>query len=644
MASESENREERKHERKRKINPKRSTNIVNTELQNKLWNLSHELTEHHPGKLEICVGLPVMIKVNEATECCVTNGAEGVVVGWIAKPISETEQALETLFIKLTAAPTPINLPGLPENVIPLSHLSKTVKCKLPNGTLLEIVRDQVPVVPNFAMTDFASQGRTRPNNVCDLQNCRTHQSVYTCLSRGSSLEGTVIVQSFDTAKLTGGIAGSLRQEFRELEILDEITKLRYEGSLPSKVFGITRNELIHSFRQWKGENYVPQAIHTAIKWSSTDPFPIEPVTEDTPWMTIKGPTVKSIESRTETSNNITQKNSVKQAHSLFKPAQGSQALNAVSNISKSAVKRKRDEEVEQTLKKVRAKRIKATKAPQGKTFVGFPWDEENYSCAYDSLLTCLLALYTQCRETWNQTVTAQSQTLRDLGMLFNNTLPEVNRMSLPQARNFFRNLMGARNTELRAKESELTDLYTLVRETLKLDIPVLQRIYRCRTCNYTSDPMTSSKVVWTCDVDFWKANPAKLGTHKGKSVTQWMNALAIQKTNQCCPKCSKCMVMLDSYTVAPGILAFLTPDKVVIETQIVCPNINQMYKLCGIIYYHQAHFVCRFIDKSGGVWFHDGAVNEAKVVYYDNILNWTPKKLQTAGDAVMSVLLYSKL
>ena len=76
-------------------------------------------------------------------------------------------------------------------------------------------------MLPNFAMTDFGSQGRTRVWNVCDLNLCRSHQSVYTCLSCGSTLEGTIIVQPFNADKLTGGIAGSLRQEFRELELLE---------------------------------------------------------------------------------------------------------------------------------------------------------------------------------------------------------------------------------------------------------------------------------------------------------------------------------------------------------------------------------------------------------------------------------------
>ncbi|RPD67887.1 hypothetical protein L226DRAFT_423547, partial [Lentinus tigrinus ALCF2SS1-7] len=212
LGSETDSSDLPRRRRKDKVNPSRATNIVNSELQDMLWDLSHHQSEHHPGKLSLCIGLPVMIKVNEATECCVTNGAEGVVVGWTSRPISEDKVALDTLFVKLTAAPSKVQVKGLPENVIPLVHQTRKVKCKLPNGKLIEINRDQVPVVPNFAMTDFASQGRTRPNNVCDIQNCKNHQSVYTCLSRGSTLAGTIIVQPFNPSKLTGGIAGSLRQ------------------------------------------------------------------------------------------------------------------------------------------------------------------------------------------------------------------------------------------------------------------------------------------------------------------------------------------------------------------------------------------------------------------------------------------------
>ncbi|PCH41961.1 hypothetical protein WOLCODRAFT_89558 [Wolfiporia cocos MD-104 SS10] len=183
------------------VDPLRLTSIISSDLQWVLWDLPHKCTDNHPGKLTLCLGLPVMIKTNEATECCVTNGAEGV----------DEKLALDTLFVCMTSPPTPIQLKGLPENVVPITHQAMKVTCKMLNDEMLTILH--VAVIPNFAMTDFGSQRHMSHNNVCDLQNCKTHQSTYTYLSWGSTYEGTIIVQGFDTNKLTGGITGSLRQE-----------------------------------------------------------------------------------------------------------------------------------------------------------------------------------------------------------------------------------------------------------------------------------------------------------------------------------------------------------------------------------------------------------------------------------------------
>ena len=160
---------------------------------------------------------------------------------------------LDVLFVKLKNPPKCIQIDDLPESVVPLTRSTCNITCKLPDGSAVSISRTQVEVLPNFAMTDFASQGKTRPFNPVDLNNCRTHQAYYTALSRSSTAEGTVILQGFDTNKITGRASGSLRQEFRDLELLDDITKLRYMGKLHDSVQGDRRNALIHTFRLHKG-------------------------------------------------------------------------------------------------------------------------------------------------------------------------------------------------------------------------------------------------------------------------------------------------------------------------------------------------------------------------------------------------------
>ena len=137
-------------------------------------------------------------------------------------------------------------------------------------------------------------------------------------------MEGTIIVQGFNDKYLTGGITGDLRQEFRELELMDEITKLRYNGKSSPKVTGITRGELVHSFRQWKGVGYVPKAMHKDLKWTDANPFPIEEADETLAWEIIP--------------DNKTGIKPIKKAPtdvfpaSYYVPAKGSQTLPTTSN------------------------------------------------------------------------------------------------------------------------------------------------------------------------------------------------------------------------------------------------------------------------------------------------------------------------
>jgi hypothetical protein len=210
--------------------------------------------------------MPVMLRHNDATECCITKGAEATVVGWQSIEGPEGQTVLDTLFVKLENPPKTIQIDGLPENVVPLTRHTTATMCSLPNDIEIHLSRDQVLVLPNFAMTDYASQGRTRPKNPVDLNSCRTHQSYYTCLSRSATAEGTIIVQGFDPKVITGGASGYLKQEFRELELLDEITRLKYEGQLPSSVNGHRRNTVIRQFQEWKGTSYNPKNVHHAIR------------------------------------------------------------------------------------------------------------------------------------------------------------------------------------------------------------------------------------------------------------------------------------------------------------------------------------------------------------------------------------------
>src|SRR5271168_4239104 len=249
--------------------------VLSPEMQDMVWNLRHSSSEHIPGKLSLCIGLPVMIRNNDATELCITKGQEGHVVGWKSAIGSRGQLVLKHFMSSLIDLQKILILKACQKMyyVVPLMKIKRSVKCTFPNGVSIPIRRSQVQVLPNFARTVYSSQGKTRPDNVVILNSCRDHLSYYTALSRSSTAEGTIIIQGFNPNKITCGAPGYLRQEFRELELMDEITRLRFEDKLSPSINGNLRNALIRQYQLLKGESYVPDEVPDTLRWTKSDPL-----------------------------------------------------------------------------------------------------------------------------------------------------------------------------------------------------------------------------------------------------------------------------------------------------------------------------------------------------------------------------------
>jgi hypothetical protein len=102
-------------------------NSIPDKIQQALWEQpTCANTKLIPGKLSICLGMPVMIRNNSATEMCITKGQEAIVHAWDSHKTTEGRDVLDTLFVELTNPPTPVKLDGLPLNVIPL-HQQNTI-------------------------------------------------------------------------------------------------------------------------------------------------------------------------------------------------------------------------------------------------------------------------------------------------------------------------------------------------------------------------------------------------------------------------------------------------------------------------------------------------------------------------------------
>ena len=576
-------------------------------LQQVIWDLPPSSNlKNIPGKLSLCRGLPVIIRLNSATELCMTKGQEAVVYDWRATTGSRGQCMLDTLFVKLVNPPQTVQLDNLPENVVPLTRTSTNTQCLLPNDATVNISRSQVEVLPNFAITDYTSQGKTRINNPVDLSSARSHQSYYTALSRSASAAGTVILQGFDTYKITGGASGALRQEFRELEILDDITMLRYIGKLPSSVVGVCRNDLISAFRLLKGEKYVPSKVHRAIRWKESDPFHLSKGTN------IAWRIVDSLEKERPAADSIKQTKShvIVQADDTCSTLLGKRKLGEdfQSDIIETACKKIR---INSKLAKkhcvvpindlTQSKAVRITTEQQPALITnprGLQWS--NKSCAFDAVFSVLYNI-------WQDNATERTSHFRDinfeyLGEIadgFSQTMFPDTAYTLEQVRDFTRRKLQRADPAV-FPWGRYTGIQYILDYLLNSGRSVTSSSLRCPNNHHLStgrDYMAAS----SCQISILRQSPN-------------IQAFIDNHTIECASSCRVCgslIVRHHFFEDTPPLLAFdLSQQATNLLERIVITTVNgdcKTYKLRGVIYYIDNHFTSHFISESGRVWYHDG-------------------------------------
>ena len=601
----------------------RHVSKITDEIQQALWSQPPASTDKLiAGKLTLCIGLPVMIRANFATELCITKGQEGHVYGWQSTKGTKGQCILDTLFVKLSNPPSDVQFEGLPENVVPLSRSSTVIKASLPNDDTIYISRSQVEVLINFAMTDFASQGKTRLKNPVDLNNLQTHQAYYTALSRSSSAKGTIILQGFDARKMTGGASGALRQELRELELLDEITKLQYLGKLHKSVSGGIRNHLIKSFREWKGHQYVPQSVHKSLRWTKQDPLN-EGEIEEVKWKIIqpdkkatKGQTLKQSLPIPLTSNSLKQNILMKD----FKCNDDEPASDS-DHDGESSSKKARLHLNSHGTARLEAHR---TLVP-----LGLIWMQN--SCTYDASFVILYSLYCRNISRWTTRLESfQNDALNNI--LDGFQMVQQGQRSFEQVRDHIRRSLQSEEPNY-FRFGGFTSLMTLWDHILRVPHVVRKTYYQCENehrdrvrCEYSA----------ACGIG---VNP-----NHCMSLSQWMFPQP-ELSPRSCSSCAEELFIYNEFVSAQPLLALeFSGHRLKIDNQISIRIENtreHIYNLVGIIYYGDDHFTARIILEDEQIWFHDG-ITTRQTMQYDGSLTLNCPELYTCRGKRASLALYA--
>ena len=200
----------------------------------------------HRTRLVIyCKGMPAGLLANQCTPLGIVNGARVVVYGFVPYPDSTlllyyqesrcrrlaTFQRLDIHTVLCSHPPRCVLLqrrtrlqksfPELPDDVFPT--------LKLPG---LKVTRNQIPLTPGFAVTDYKVQGATFKTAVLDLRRGQkvrkeSHKrfcSTYVQLSRLQSLDGVQLLERIELSFINQKPHINLQQARKELDIFSDNT------------------------------------------------------------------------------------------------------------------------------------------------------------------------------------------------------------------------------------------------------------------------------------------------------------------------------------------------------------------------------------------------------------------------------------
>jgi len=197
-----------------------------------------------PNEIELAIGMEVMVTFNVSTDLDMANGARGHILDIVLDPREDgsitasecTELQYPPLYVlvqmKRTKA-SPLN--GLQPGVLPITPLSRTFTISASNGSKSTVTRQQLPITPAYAFTDYRSQGQTIEYCIVDIGTPPTGRltpfNVYVALSRSRGKSTIRLLRDFDDKLFTQHPSEYLRKEDLRLEKMDQKTTLLWQTS-----------------------------------------------------------------------------------------------------------------------------------------------------------------------------------------------------------------------------------------------------------------------------------------------------------------------------------------------------------------------------------------------------------------------------
>jgi len=182
--------------------------------------------------------MEVMVMFNVSTDLDVANGAHGHIVDIVLDlreelsniPSNTIELQYPPIYVLVAMIRTKaVALDSLATGVLPITSLAKTFSVVTASGNKITVAREQLPVTPAYAFTNYRSQAQTIEYCIVDLGTPPTGKltpfNAYVALSRSRGRNSIRLLRDFDERLFTHHPSEYLRLEDERLGILDLRTK-----------------------------------------------------------------------------------------------------------------------------------------------------------------------------------------------------------------------------------------------------------------------------------------------------------------------------------------------------------------------------------------------------------------------------------
>lgn len=206
-------------------NPK---DIEDPILLARLCSLHSGKTKYRLGKIPLVIGMPVLVSQNYDVQGGIVNGSHGTVREIRYTIDNAGNRHLTSCIVDIPNSSGEPML-SLPPKTFPILVDTQTMNFTHPHTRRsISISRSQVPIVPAFAMTAHRAQGQTFDHVIVDLESCQGTEAPYVMVSRASSLEGLLVLRSFQSRKIMCSLSQDARVERCRVNRLRLRTLIKY--------------------------------------------------------------------------------------------------------------------------------------------------------------------------------------------------------------------------------------------------------------------------------------------------------------------------------------------------------------------------------------------------------------------------------